>query len=78
MARHSNSKSLSRPNYFMKMAELTALRGTCNRLQVGCVLVNAENNRIAAVGYNSSHKGTPHCNTHKQPSACHFDDKDSV
>jgi len=54
-------KRLSRPDYYMKVAELTALRGTCNKLQVGCVLVDDETHRIVAVGYNSSHKGQPHC-----------------
>ncbi|HLD98233.1 MAG TPA: deaminase [Candidatus Nanoarchaeia archaeon] len=50
---------ITRQDYFMAIAQLTALRGTCNRLQVGCVLVN--DNRIASVGYNSSVKGTAHC-----------------
>lgn len=50
-----------RHDYFMKIAEFTALRGTCNRLQVGCVLVNPVDHRIASVGYNSSHSGQNHC-----------------
>jgi len=54
-------KRLNRSDYYMKIAELTALRGTCNKLQVGCVLVDDETHRIVAVGYNSSHKGQPHC-----------------
>lgn len=56
-----NKKALLRPDYFMAIAELTALRGTCNKIQVGCVLVDRKTNRIASVGYNSSAKGTPHC-----------------
>lgn len=51
---------MKRIEYFMAVAELTAKRGTCNRLQVGCVLVD-DTNRIAAVGYNSSISGQPHC-----------------
>ena len=43
----------------MALAELTAKRGTCPRLQVGCILVYQ--NKIIATGYNSSHRGTPHC-----------------
>lgn len=54
-------KRLKREDYYMKVAELTALRGTCKKLQVGCVLIDEETNRIASVGYNSSHKGQPHC-----------------
>lgn len=48
----------------MKVAELTAQRGTCNKLHVGCVLVNDDDHRIVAVGYNSSHKKSPHCSDH--------------
>lgn len=54
-------KRLNREDYYMKVAELTALRGTCKKLQVGCVLVDEHTHRIVAVGYNSSHKGQPHC-----------------
>ena len=57
-------KKLSRSEYYMKLAELTALRGTCNRLHVGCVLVDSKTKRIAAVGYNSSHSRTAHCDVH--------------
>jgi len=57
-------KKLPRPEYYMKLAELTALRGTCNRLHVGCVLVDSKTKRIAAVGYNSSHSRTAHCDVH--------------
>jgi len=52
---------LKREDYYMKIAELTALRGTCKKLQVGCVLVDSSTHRIVSVGYNSSHKGQPHC-----------------
>lgn len=57
-------KILDRDEYYMEVAKLTAKRGTCNRLQVGCVLVDANTKRIASVGYNSSHSKTPHCSTH--------------
>ena len=39
---------------------MVALRGTCDRAYVGCVLVNGEN-RIISTGYNGSIKGNPHC-----------------
>lgn len=52
---------LSRISYFAKLSLLTAERGTCNKLKVGCVLVNRETNRVASIGYNSSYAGTPHC-----------------
>lgn len=55
-------ETIKRVDYLMALAELTSKRGTCRRLQVGCVLVDAETNRIAAIGYNSAHKGNVHCN----------------
>ncbi len=46
--------------YFMQMARLVATRGTCERLQVGAVLVNADR-RVVATGYNGAPAKTPHC-----------------
>ena len=46
-------------NYFMMIAEQVATRGTCDRKQVGCILVRDK--RILATGYNGSISGTPHC-----------------
>ena len=45
--------------YFFKIAEDVATRGTCNRLAVGAVLVR--DNRILTTGYNGSPSGTLHC-----------------
>lgn len=50
---------VSRINYFLGLAVLAASRGTCKRAKVGCVLTH--NNKVIATGYNSSHRGTPHC-----------------
>lgn len=48
--------------YFMSTALLMSLRSSCDRLQVGCVLVSgAEHpNRIIAAGYNGFLPGAPH------------------
>lgn len=43
----------------MDIAKIVALRGTCDRAQVGAVLVN--NNRIISIGYNGAPSGKPHC-----------------
>ena len=54
----------SRPTadeYFMAMAMLVATRSTCIRRQVGCVLID-NNNNILATGYNGVVRGQPHCN----------------
>lgn len=45
--------------YFMDMAVKVSERATCDRLNVGCILV--KNNRIIATGYNGSISGTDHC-----------------
>lgn len=50
---------VSRIDYFLGLAVLAASRGTCKRAKVGCVLTR--NNKVIATGYNSSHRGTPHC-----------------
>ena len=46
------------PEYFKKLADLTSERSNCNRLKVGCILVN--NNRIVSQGYNGFLPGCPH------------------
>lgn len=47
-------------DYFLRIAEAVALRGTCTRLQVGAVLT--QRNKIIATGYNGAPSGLPHCN----------------
>lgn len=54
----------SRPStdeYFLKMAELVAVRSTCFRRAVGCVLVDSAKH-VLSTGYNGVAKGLPHCN----------------
>ncbi len=47
--------------YFMNLARLAAERSTCDRANVGAIIVNKEN-RIVATGYNGSvGRKTPHC-----------------
>lgn len=51
-----------RPNwddYFMAITRIVALRGTCDRLRAGAILV--KKNRIISTGYNGSPPGLPHC-----------------
>lgn len=43
----------------MQIAHQVAERGTCDRKQVGCVIVL--DRRIVATGYNGSVPGAPHC-----------------
>ncbi len=45
--------------YFMDMAKLVATRATCNRQQVGAVIVRDK--RTIASGYNGSVAGDVHC-----------------
>jgi len=48
--------------YFMAVATLVASRSSCDRLNVGCVLVSSaeHKNRIIAAGYNGFLPGVPH------------------
>jgi dCMP deaminase len=48
--------------YFMATAILIGSRSSCERLNVGCVLVSAgsQKNRIVAAGYNGFLPGVPH------------------
>ena len=48
--------------YFMATALLMASRSSCERLQVGCVIVSGgeHRNRIIAAGYNGFLPGAPH------------------
>lgn len=48
--------------YFMAMAALISSRSSCNRLQVGCVLVSSGEHpfRVIAAGYNGFLPGLPH------------------
>lgn len=51
----------TKEEYFIRMAKLASIRGTCVRRQVGCVLVN-ERGHVLATGYNGVARGQPHCN----------------
>lgn len=53
---------MSRPDwdeYFLDLAKAAATRATCDRAQVGCVLV--KDNRVLSTGYNASISGHAHC-----------------
>jgi len=47
--------------YMMQLAGVIALRSTCLRRAVGCILINGDG-RILATGYNGVATGQPHCN----------------
>ena len=46
--------------YMMHMAYVAATRGTCDRKQVGCVIVDSTNH-VLSTGYNGSPPGLDHC-----------------
>lgn len=54
-----NAERLSWDDYFQAIAETVALRSTCPRLHVGCVIVR--DNRIVSTGYNGSPPRAAHC-----------------
>lgn len=47
-------------SYFMRLANLAALRANCMKRQVGCVLVRDK--RVIATGYNGTPRGLKNCN----------------
>jgi dCMP deaminase len=51
----------TRDQWAMSLAQLTAMRATCCRRQVGAVLLN-ERGHVLATGYNGVAAGLPHCN----------------
>lgn len=46
-------------DFYIRVAELFATRGTCPRLQVGAVAI--KDRRVLATGYNGAPSGAPHC-----------------
>ncbi|MCL6444796.1 MAG: ComE operon protein 2 [Alicyclobacillus sp.] len=55
----ASSKRMSWDEFFASQSRVMALRSTCPRLAVGCVIVRDK--RIIASGYNGSLKGDVHC-----------------
>jgi dCMP deaminase len=51
---------ISRDEWGLRLAEVTALRGTCSRRQVGAVAVDQEG-IILSTGYNGAPRGFQHC-----------------
>ena len=49
----------TRESVFMEMAQILALRGTCDRKQVGAIITHA--GRAVSWGYNGAPPGAPHC-----------------
>ncbi|RME75730.1 MAG: deaminase [Planctomycetota bacterium] len=53
------SRRASWPEYFMNIARQVSTRSTCDRKQVGAVIVRDKT--ILSTGYNGSIRGMPHC-----------------
>jgi dCMP deaminase len=54
------SERLDWHSYFMKIAKIVSERSTCNRAQVGAIIVKKQS--IISTGYNGAPSGLPHCN----------------
>lgn len=50
---------MEKDHYYMQLAATTALRGTCDRRQVGAVIVHDD--RILATGFNGAPRGMDEC-----------------
>lgn len=46
--------------FMMQLAQVAALRSTCIKRSVGCVLANARG-QVLSIGYNGVASGRPHC-----------------
>lgn len=51
---------INEDQYFMQIAETVALRSTCLRHRIGCVIVDI-NSKIVSTGYNGAVRGVEHC-----------------
>lgn len=67
MLNHGDDRDFKRDRVFMAMAEDLSTLGTCNRLQVGALLV--KEGRIIATGYNGAPSHFPHCD-HQNDEPC--------
>lgn len=65
---------LTRDEWGLQLALLTARRGTCLRRQVGCVLLSAKGH-VLSTGYNGVAAGQPHCNEVKKVAVYHTDER---
>ncbi len=63
--------------YFMKIAQTAATRGTCDRGRAGCVIV--KDKRIISTGYVGAPIGLPHCDEigHEMHTVIHADGKET-
>ena len=60
----------TKPRMMMAVAHLMALRSTCSRLQVGCVITDAAMSTIYSVGYNGNYAGGPNECDSSEPGTC--------
>lgn len=61
---------ISRAEMFMRMAEVAALRSTCQRNRVGCVITDVEGMTVLAIGYNGNARGLPNKCDSTEPGEC--------
>jgi len=59
---------ISEDEYFINIAKQSAIRGTCLRRQVGCVLVDYKGH-ILSTGFNGNPHGVVHCEDSPCPGA---------
>lgn len=61
---------ISKPEMFMRMAEIAAMRSTCLRRSVGCVITNDDMTSIVSLGYNGNARGLANTCDTTVPGAC--------
>lgn len=60
------------PETWMQVAFIMAQRSYDPRLQVGAIIVSADNTQMLSVGYNGNYKGGPHVHESKEPGKSGF------
>jgi dCMP deaminase len=58
------------PAIWLNLAVTLSERSTCKRLRVGCVIVDPNNTKVLAIGYNGNYRGGPHGCDSDQPGKC--------
>ena len=59
---------IERYEMYLQIAQVVAKRGTCERLQVGAVII--KDARVISMGYNGNVSGAAHC-VHQDDEPCH-------
>ncbi len=61
---------ITKSEMFMRMAEVAAIRSSCRRAQVGCVITDMDQLTVVGIGYNGNARGLPNDCDSTEAGAC--------